>query len=264
MDENKTPLTHRATATAAAYLDGLGCKPVETEVPIRLGWIADVASYWYPTMMEAKKLHLHRRAQEILGVTSNTQARDLMPRAYGSGPFTVAVEVKTTRQDFARDDRKWQPGDWPAHICFLAYPTGLIEQAPDGWYGLELSKNGTQVRKVHRGCSWPHPQHSGLLIDFIAAVGIRRDHRTRYAATRAFLKAYRARDRQSRVAYSATRLLESLAAWIRGEGWKPERPLEDVLRDLGVEKLPSYCHDAIAFFEALQGQAMSSSGGRSQ
>ena len=58
LDLNKTPLTHRITALAAAFLDAHGFKPVETEVPVASGWVADVASFVYPTMTEAKKLRL--------------------------------------------------------------------------------------------------------------------------------------------------------------------------------------------------------------
>jgi hypothetical protein len=234
MDENKTALTHRVTATSAAYLDG---------------WIADLASYWYPTVTEAKKLHLDRHAREILGTTAES-AYVTLPRVFGSGPFTVVVEVKTARGDFARDDRKWQ--QWPAHICCVAYPGGVVDKVPEGWYGLEVSKDGRTLRKVHRTWASPHAQHSGLVIDFVAAVGIRRDHRTRYAATRAFLKAYRAEEQEQKKRHSAGRLLEGLAAWIQGKGWQAERPLVEVLPKLGIKKLPAYCRDAIAFFETLR------------
>ena len=257
LDDNKTGLTHRATATAAAYLDALGCKPVETEVAIRDGWIADLASYWYPIMAEAKKLHLDRRAREILGVTPETQPHDFLPRAYGSGPFTVLVEVKTAWSDFKRDDRKWRPDPWPAHICFVAYPAGVVpkEDLPKGWYGLELSKNGSTLRKIHRAFTQPHPQHSGMVIDFLAAVGIRRDHRTRHAATKAWAKASRAEDREREVEYSTARLMEGLVRWIQGKHWQSKRCLADVLPELGIKKTPKYLREAIEFFESLRKDA---------
>ena len=252
LDKNKTALTHRVTAIAAAYLDGIGCKPVETEVPVQGGWVADVASYWYPTMTEAKRLQIDRRAREILGVAPGTDVLDLLPRVYGDGPFTVLVEVKTTASDYKRDARKWEPGRWPAHICFLAFPAGVVDKLPEGWYGLETSKSGSKLLKVHRAFSNPHPQHSGLVIDFVAAVGIRRDHRTRDAAMQAFERASRIEDRQREVRYSAERLLEGLAAWIQRKHWKSEFRLRDVLRKLGIKKVPKYCDKAVEFFESLR------------
>jgi hypothetical protein len=254
LDTNKTDLTHRVTATAAAYLDGLGCKPIETEVPIRCGWVADLASYWYPTMTEARKLHINRRAREILGITKSTRIPDLIPRAFGHGPFSVLVEVKVRAADFRRDERKWQPGEWPAHICFFAFPTGMLgkDDLPQGWYGLEMSTAGTKLRKVHHSWCSPHPQHTGLTLDFVAAVGIRRDHRTRYTALKAFAKAHRAREREKKARYSAAELLEGLANWVQGQGWRPERSLSDVLPDLGIKKLPQYCRQSVAFFESLR------------
>lgn len=253
MDNNKTSSTHRVTAIAAAYLDALGCKPIETEVPVQNGWIADLASYWYPTMTEAKKLHIDRRARQLFDENPHEFVRNVWLRVYGEGPFTVLAEVKISRADFKKDERKWRPGEWPANICFLAYPAGLIDddELPDGWYGLETSKEGRRLRKVHR-TGRPHPQHVGLMIDFIAAVGIRRDHRTRYAATRAWMKSYRVEDREERVQYSAAHLLHGLAAWLRGEGDNPERTLIEMLSKFGIKKVPTYCTELIAFFESLR------------
>lgn len=254
MDENKTALTHRVTAIAAAYLDGLGCKPIETEVKIRAGWIADLASYWYPTNTEAKRLHLDRRAREVLGIGQHVEVEGLVPRAYGHGPFTVAVEVKTTPSDFKRDT-KWQAREWPAHICLVAFPSGVLTKGdiPDGWYGLETSRAGTQLRKVHSMIgAYPHSQHSGVVIDFIAAVGIRRDHRTRYTATKAFFKAYYAEERERKARYSGARLLTGLAKWVQGTDWNPGRRLVDVLPELGIKKVPRHCEGAVTFFEAMK------------
>lgn len=252
LDRNKTGLTHRVTAIAAAYLDALGCKPVETEVTARQGWVADVAGYWYPTMTEAKKLHLHRRAQEILG---DVPATGVIPRVYGHGPFTVLAEVKVSRSDFQKDKHKWN-GVYPAHVCLLAFPAGVIaaDEIPKGWYGLETSKHGQKLKKVHRnGCL--HPQHLGLTVDFVAEVGIRRDHRTRYRALKDWAKAYRAEEAEKKKRYSAANLLVRLADWIQRKGWKPERALRDILPELGIKKVPQFCNEAIDFLESLRLEA---------
>jgi len=197
LDRNKTALTHRTTALAAAYLDGIGCKPVETEVPVCAGWVADVASYWYPTQSEAKKLRLAKLAKEL--APNGVLERNAIPHVYGHGPFSVLVEVKTSRADFTQDKRKWL-GQPPANLCMVAFPTGIIEveEIPKGWYGIEVSKEATQVRKFHWINCRLHAQHPGVLVDFIAAVGIRRDHRTTRRATVDWWKAYNATEGEKR------------------------------------------------------------------
>lgn len=253
LDRNKTALTHRVTAVAAACLAGIGCKPVETEVEVRAGWIADVASYWYPTWTEAKKMHLHKRVRELLQITADNE-RNLLFHAYGHGPFTVLVEVKTTRADFTRDTRKWDAETFPAHVCFLAFPAGVVkpEEIPQGWYAIETSKDGTTVRKIHRPFGRLHPQHPGLVLDFVASVGIRRDHRTSYAATRQWLASYRARATEDKRSYSTARLLEGLANWLQHKGDNPERPLAKLLSELGIKKLPHYLKKSLEDLEGLR------------
>jgi len=262
IDRNKTGLTHRVTAVAAACLEGIGCKPVETEVGVRKGWIADVASYWYPTWTEMKKLHLHKRVRETLEIDDEIE-RDLIGpepkyliRCYGPGPFTVLVEVKTTAADFRGDGRKWAARPYPAHICFLAYPTGVMQpnDIPAGWFAIETSKEGRAVRKIHRSRGRLHPQHPGVVLDFVATVGIRRDHRTRYAAMRDWLKTYHAEEAEKRRRYSATRLLERVVLWLQGDGWKAERPLAEVLSDVGIQKVPHYLKESIAYLERIRDQ----------
>lgn len=254
LDQNKTALTHRITAIAAAYLDGLGCKPVETEVPVAAGWVADVASYWYPTQTEAKRFKLHKRVRSLILRAGQSEV-DFALWLNGDGPLTVIVEVKSSRADFM-SDRKWQL-PFPAHLCLLAYPYGVIErdEIPAGWDALETSKDGSKLRKVITSHSAPHAQYMALTLDFVAQVGIRRDHRTRYRAAADWLKAYNATERGKRTTWSAARLLDGLASWLQGNGWKPERPLRDILAELGIKKLPRYAEPAIAFLETLRNGA---------
>lgn len=245
MDKNKTPLTHRVTAMAVAYLDGLGCKPVETEVPVAPGWVADVASYWYPTLTEAKRMQLNKRVANVGELFD-------WPRVFGYGPFSVLVEVKTTKQDFARD-RKWSCPP-PAHFCFVAYPRGMIDEGelPQGWHGLETSADGTQLKKVSPAHCNVHPQHPGILLDFIANVGIRRDHRTRYAAERAWIKAANTEDRKTQKQYRAAKLLDNLANWLRGTGRGAHESFEQMLKDAGIKALPKYAREGAAYFRELK------------
>ena len=250
LDRNKTALTHRVTAVAAAYLDGLSCKPVETEVVVQGSWVADVAGIWQPTVTEARRIHMSVPMQKRLGVKANAE---YALHVCGDGPLAVVAEVKTTRSDFL-SDHKWQRPP-PAHFCFLAFPRGVLDpesELPKGWFGLETSEDGTQVVKVHRCCGFAHPMHSGLLLDFVTAVAVRRHHRTKYAATRDWVKAYTAADQEEKKRYSASRLLEGLANWLQGLGHWPDRELGNVLPKLGIKKVPHYLREPVEYFEALR------------
>lgn len=201
LDRNKTNLTHKITALAAAYLEILGCKPIETEVSLSDGTIVDVASFTYPTMTELKQGKLLKR---IIGdeVLADHQRDQLFNYRYG-GILTVAVEVKTSLADFKKDlGRKYDPKKGthiPAHLCYLAMPKSLIEKIEGiefwrSWGLLTCSNNGEQILKV--SAPWyVNPLHPYEIIDLIAQVAIRRDHRTRYRAMRDFLKSYRGRER---------------------------------------------------------------------
>ncbi len=251
LDANKLPLTHRVTALAAAYLNNLGCKPVETEVPIRPGWIADVASYWYPTQTEVKKLGLNKNVAALYE-GNPSDYRKVMDWVVGEGLLTVVAEVKVSRSDFAADARKWTTDVSPANLCFLAYPTGVVEALPRGWYGIETTKDGSRIQKIHRAYTRFHAQFSAQQLDLVAAVGIRRDHRTRHRAVSDWLKAYRVEDRTKQAQYSAADLLHGLAEWVQGEGWRADRSLRDVLSKLGLKKVPAYAREAVAYFETLR------------
>ncbi len=246
LDANKTPLTHRVTALAAAYLDGIGCKPVETEVPVASGYVVDVGGIWSPTPTEIKRLGMSPAVKKRIGDVENVL------RLVGHGPLAVIAEVKTTRPDFL-GDRKWLLPP-PAHLCCLAYPSSILkpDELPKGWYGLETSAEGTRIRKVHRPMNWPHPMHPGLLLDFVVAVAVRRDHRTRYAAARDWVRSYTAEEREEKKIYSAARLLGRLADWLQHKGWRAEGGLAEMLPDLDIKKLPVRSAEAVKYFEALR------------
>src|SRR4030043_963800 len=110
LDRNKTDLTHRVTALAAAYLTTRGFHPVETEVFVERGWIADLAGYCYPVESELKKLHL-------IGGRSIIPEIDYAEKyffSYGS-LLTAIVEVKTSRSDFT-SDWKFKTKIYPANL----------------------------------------------------------------------------------------------------------------------------------------------------
>lgn len=196
LDRNKTALTHNITALASAYLDFLGCKPIETEVPLSNGTISDIASFTYPTMTELKKGKLlkHLVNNEILG---DYKLATLFQYKYG-GIITIAVEVKTSLSDFKKDlDKKYsyfQNGTrltLPSHLNYLAVPLLLEEEVKKiypAWGYIICGEN--RIKKVEP--QWHiNALHPYQIIDLVASVGIRRDHRTRYRAYRDWLKAYR-------------------------------------------------------------------------
>ena len=251
-DQNKTALTLRATATAAAYLDGIGCKPVETEVQVAPGWIADLASFWYPSRTEAKKLGLTTKAAEAICDVGCDEA-DKALTYFGYGPLTVLVEVKTSRQDFC-NDRKWSSRS-PANISILAYTTAVMprpDEVPDGWFGLSLSTDGLKLLRIVRTKGRVEPQHFGPMLDFIANVAIRRDHRTRYSAIRALVKAWRTRDRDRQKALRLPSLILDIADWISGVPSDRARTLREVLARHGVKRSSAYLDGAIARLEEVK------------
>jgi hypothetical protein len=60
-DRNKSPITHEVTDAVAVWLDAHGFKPVETEVPMVAGWVADLAAVICPTQTELIALQLIKR-----------------------------------------------------------------------------------------------------------------------------------------------------------------------------------------------------------
>lgn len=235
MDRNKTPLTHRITATAIAYLDGRGFKPIETEVPAGNGWIVDIASFVYPTRTEAKKLKLTDKN----GVVAENQYRELMYR-YDS-PLTAIIEVKAAKADYKKDiDRKFNGSFYPAHLCYIAYPCGMIDEkdVPVGWYGLETTKDGRNMHRVRRAhyTRSLHPQRPGDVTDLIAQIAIRRDNRTRYAAMRALIKAYNVKDRERKETYKTGTVLSTVIDWLQSAGRQESKSLHRILRDIGIKE----------------------------
>lgn len=252
LDENKTALTHRVTAIAAGYLDGAGFKPIETEVPVAAGWIADLASFVDPTRTEARKLKLVSAKRGQIG---EQEYQELM---WHCGPYlTALVEVKVTPGDFRKDiDRKFNCPHPPAHLLYLAYPRGMIEpdQIPAGWLGLETSKEGTRLLKRHNAPynnhrpfdlrSPPYAQSPGDVAEFIAEVAIRRDHRTRFVAVKAAWAAFRAEERPHKRSMAVSRIAEILAGWMQHEGVWKDSPLVEAMERNGVE-VPYYLRESL-------------------
>lgn len=198
LDRNKSDRTHRATAVAATWLDGIGCKPVETEVYVDQGWIADLAAFWSPTRTEMKRVKLHKMIAEWEGPDAIGDPFDYLAGRMATR-LTVVAEVKVDAADFKRDigrkycmDNRMPTMRAPAHLLLLVGPKSAIgARAPWDWGWLETSECCTRALRWHP--SWRfHPQAPGQIEDVIAGVAIRRDHNTRYESLRRVLKSYRA------------------------------------------------------------------------
>jgi len=231
MDENKTALTHRVTALAAAYLDAGGFKPVEAEVQCHDGWVADLAGFVYPTMTECKKMKLLPK----YGGSTDKLHREL--EYYYQFPLTAICEVKTSRADFRKDlNTKFYGQIYPAHLCYLAYPAGIVaeDEIPVGWIGLETTQQAGKIKKVttNKKCfifQCLHAQRPGDVTDLIANIAIRRDHRTRYAVNKAFLKAIRARGRERKRENIAAGVINDIAEWLKDNKYRAVSDLKTLI-----------------------------------
>lgn len=194
-DANKTQLTRQITKLAAEWLDGKGFRPVETEVSVADSWVADVASFCYPTRTEAQQLKLIARKP------SETKGDRLHPRDPNTPlekwdrsylalpqPITAIVEVKTSLFDFTRDGKWDQPA--PAHLMYVAVPDGLILPAAlNEHWGLLVAGPAGGIR-LH---VFPELREAGInqTLRVICQIAMRRDNVTRHIRSREF-------DRQAR------------------------------------------------------------------
>lgn len=205
LDRNKTDLTHKLTALASGYLAYIGCKPIETEVPVAPGWIADVAGFTYPTQTELKNAKLLKRLvvenPQLKGVPDYQLDNIFKMRNYF--PLTALCEVKISIADFKKDlERKFQKG--AANLNYLVIPQSIKEAVLDiephflflhlKWGMIVCSDSGEKITKVESPAVVP--MTAADTIDFIASVAIKRDHRSRYSYMRAMMKSYRVEQRE--------------------------------------------------------------------
>jgi len=204
--QNKTELTKQITAATCFWLDERGVKPVETEVTIAQGWIADIAGVVCPTQTELQDLKLIRR-KPTWKKSAEEKAVWEFEASILNRLMTVIVEVKTSRGDF-RGDHKWE---WPqpADLCYIAAPAGLIAEAerPQGWGLLEYSdKRDCMISKVVPPVRTTTPEQQR---DLIHAVACRRDNQTRYEHINRLRKEYREEDKHRQ---SLTRVKDAMRA----------------------------------------------------
>jgi hypothetical protein len=234
-DLNKSPLTCDVTSAVALWLDGMGFKPVETEVGMpwidvnEKGWIADLAGVIFPTQTELINLKLLRKGPHwsILDKDGKweknpayeewAKERDTKQRL-----MTCLVEVKTTRADFL-GDRKWNL-HLPTDLAYLAYPKGLVDPSewPSGWGILEFHNGSIRQRRF----PFPGQTTSEQQRDVILSIAIRRDHHTRYARHREFNREHRERDKQEKIQTHLGRMTRAICSIVEGKRGSVKECLE--------------------------------------
>jgi hypothetical protein len=192
-------LTNRITAGAKIWLLGAGVKPVEEEVDVADGWVADLAGFVTPTATELKKsLKLHK----IIDAPNYDNAIQRFYMTYQM-PLTVLVEVKVNAADYRRDmGRKYFTDSYhsttPAHLSYLAFPKGMVDdrELPRHWGRIIFTEDGSKLLKATPPQSIA-PQHQYETTRFIASVGMRCFNKWTYREVKEVVKRYRKQTAES-------------------------------------------------------------------
>jgi hypothetical protein len=219
-DRNKTELTLRVTEAAALWLSGLGCKCVESEVPVAEKWVADLASIWSPTRTEAERHKLIQRAPSWRRNCDRDVFRAQCEERQAAftalpGRMTVVVEVKTSVGDFRGDDKWLRPS--PADIRILAMPSKMIpkQQWPKDWWVILHHDKGGHVAIAQRAPLASVDDSQRLRV--AASIAERRHNRTAYAYWRD-MRASHTNDENNRVnRIRIEKAIELVAKLVAGE-----------------------------------------------
>jgi len=234
-----TALTARMTEAAVAWLESIGCKPVETEVQVDARWISDAAGIWLPTRTEAQRLHLipPRLRSYSYSDPRRQESEDERERAFEpiQRPLVVVHEVKATVADF-RKDGKWGRV-WPGDVMVLSIPAGMLEAPsyPDGWFVLEHARTGAMRKLAQRG------RVGKVSVEQRAAVtleiAMRHYHRHRHALTNDLMKKWRDREGERRINARFGQLARTVLGLVNGELGSFELCLHYHLLDRDVKAL---------------------------
>lgn len=240
-DRNKTPLTREVSAASARWLAEHGFKPIETEVRVQEGWVADLATIIIPTTTELINLKLVPRrppyGDPVAYAQWETGVKPLKRR------LSTVVEVKTTRADFQKDKTHKWAGEPPSALAFLAVPADLIrpEEWPEGWGILEV--RGDRVRMLRTAAV--READPGFDAGLFYEIALRRDHFTRHERDREFQRDQRIEQGEKKtmqrvdsLARAMTRILynadESIEFALSSSGIRIQE-----LRESTVEKIAS-------------------------
>lgn len=194
-DLNKSQLTQEVTAAVVAWLSQKGFKPVQTEVQIVKGWIADVAAAIVPTNTELQDLKLIRRLPKY-----NSKDHSVRTAWYKEAdtlserPYTALVEVKTSRADFTRD-HKWKSPQ-PTSLAYLATQKGLTKEDewPDGWGILEFAAGALRCLRPARLVEVSPEMQAGTIL----SLAMRLHNTVNYAASTAWRLENKEREKAQR------------------------------------------------------------------
>lgn len=238
-DLNKTDITKDVTEAAVNWLDCHGFKPVETEVRVADGWIADLAGVIEPTQTELQDLRLIRRKPRWKATNQAERDKWYAEADELQSLMTVIVEVKTSVSDF-RGDRKWTL-EAPANLAYLAIPADMAsvsdELRPRGWGVLEYAGGSIRCTAV--------PVVKGSTIeqqrDLIHQVAVRRDHSTRYERLRVLAKEQRSHQNEYTNTHRLSQVLNAMLAVTEGQ----HANAKECLERYGIKSLPFYTLQAV-------------------
>ena len=238
-DDISTPLlTKRITAGAKLWMLGAGFKPVEDEVYVTDGWIADLAGIITPTPSEFKRnLKLHK----LIGINDCSDPFSSFQQKYNM-QMTALVEVKATKADYMKDaDRKFGIRDgrdyshWqrmPAHLCYIAYPDGMVNEneLPGGWGKLKFSRNGNKLLKSYSPATI-YPQNPVDIIDVVSNIGVRCYNKWTYRELRDTIKRYNSEEKQRNNIYKTNSFLDAVLTILESN----KRSLSEELKYRGIK-----------------------------
>lgn len=233
-DRNKTELTQNITRNVALWLDGKGFKPVETEVGVERGWVADVAGVCLPTQTELIDLRLINRPPRWSDAKVPQYEEWKTRFAALPSRLLALVEVKTSVGDY-RGDRKWT-APWPVNLCYVAMPEGMIpaNEWPAGWGVIQFSKNGEHIRKIVPPAAIA-TVGADQFASVVLALAIARDHVTRYARLRELSRQIRLAEGERKTVARVSNAIAFVRSVMKG------KPIEEAASWHGIRtKLPGY------------------------
>ena len=232
-------LTARITEAAVSWLERIGCKPVETEVQVEAGWVADAAGIWLPTRTEAQAAglipsSLRHLPYEDQRRQDREEVRDRLFAAM-QRPLVVVHEVKVTIADF-RQDVKWGRL-WPGDLMVLSVPAGMLGASsyPGGWFVLEHAKTGAVRRLAQSGRVGEVTLEQRAAVTLVIAM--RHYNRHRHALTNDLMRKWRDGEGERRINARFGQLARTVLGLVEGEMGSFEACLHYHLRNQEVRVL---------------------------
>lgn len=230
-DRNKTDLTRQVTAAASQWMRERGFKPVETEVPIAVAWVADLAGVIVPCMTEAQDLKLIARKPKY---SAPQERHNAWQAEWSAVPATLTgiVEVKTSRGDFYGDSKWTRPPE--SDLSWVAVPPGMIrpDEYPDGWGVLELRGAGMVTVRPAPLRRVTIEQHLSLTL----AVAMRQHNAVHYTRAREIQRQARIQQGEKESLYRLQKVIGAVADIARAKN----DSVDQCLVWHGLRKVPDY------------------------